>query len=684
VIKLEMLNPTVPTVSPEWLEADGLGGFASGTVSGARTRRYHGLLVTALRPPADRVVLVNGVEAWVETARGSVALSCHHYAPDIVYPDGSERIVAFQPEPWPRWVFGLPDGTLVAHELFMTRGSSVVALSWRIVRRSDEGGPVALVVRPLLSGRDVHTVHFENPGFRFEADEEESGVVRWRPYHGLPGVIAISNADYTHDPNWYHNFLFIEDRLREAEFTEDLASPGYFRWQLGKEDAVLLFSTDLNDLGDPVAPESLMRRLRSAELDRRRGFRSPLERSADAFHVGAPDGATLIAGYPWYCDQARDVFLSLPSLFIDAGRLDVAGEVLRTWADRLSGGMLPRSLHDLPPSYDSVDASLLFVLAADRYLEAATAAEFPIPDAEVRTLRAAAEEVIDAYSRGTRAGIRADSDGLLACGEPGTALTWMDRTIGDWVVTPRVGKPVEVQALWINALAAVNGYSPRWRPRLDLARAAFASRFWSGELGWLHDVVDVDHRPGAVDPTMRPSQILAVGGLPLQLLGGLRAARVVQAVEHRLWTPAGLRSLDAEATGYSGKYVGGIRQRDASAHRGSAWPWLLAPFVSAWLRVRGDTPATRAEARARFLTPLRRQLGSLGVHHMPEVADGDPPHTPRGAPFHASGLAALLTLERALDTVPTASAHRHPARHPGRRDRQHEAAAGESTLSAFS
>lgn len=680
-----MSNPIVPTVSPEWLEADGLGGFATGTVSGARTRRYHGLLVTALRPPADRVVLVNGVEAWVETTRGSVALSSHHYEPDIVYPDGSERIVSFQPDPWPRWVFGLPDGTLIAHEIFVTRRSPIVALAWRVLRRPAEGGPVALIVRPLLSGRDVHTVHVENPDFRFDADEEEAGVVRWRPYHGLPGVVAVSNAEYSHDPQWYNNFLFIEDRLREAEFTEDLASPGFFRWQVGKEDAVLLLSTDLNDLGEPDAPEALMGRLRTAELERRRRFRSPLERSADAFHVRAPDGATLIAGYPWYCDQARDVFLSLSPLFTDAGRLEVAGEVLRTWADRLSGGMLPRSLHDRPPAFDSVDASLHFVLAVARYLDAAEAERFPIPADEARVLRSAAEEVIDAYSRGTRAGIRADSDGLLACGEPGSALTWMDRAIGDWVVTPRIGKPVEVQALWINALSAVSRFSSRWRPRLDLARAAFSDRFWSGDRGWLYDVVDVDHRPGAVDPTLRPNQILAVGGLPLQLVGGLRAARVVQAVERRLWTPAGLRSLDVEASGYSGRYVGGIRQRDASAHRGSSWPWLIAPFVSAWLRVRGDTPATRAEARARFLSPLRRQLGSLGIHHMPEVADGDPPHTARGAPFQASGLAALVSVERALAVpVPASITHSHPERRQGWRGRQHDTAAGGPTLSASS
>jgi predicted glycogen debranching enzyme len=286
--------------------------------------------------------------------------------------------------------------------------------------------------------------------------------------------------------------------------------------------------------------------------------------------------------------------------------------------------MLPRSLNDGPPTYDSVDASLWFVLAADRYLRAATEAGMDLPSDESRALGQSIEEVVDAYTRGTRAGIRADNDGLLACGEPGTALTWMDRAIGDWVVNPRAGKPVDVQALWINALTVASELSPRWRARLELARASFTARFWSEAHGWLYDVVDLDHRPGAVDATLRPNQILAVGGLPIPVLTGLRAARVVEAIERKLWTPVGLRTLSPGAAGYAGRYLGGIRQRDASAHRGSAWPWLMAPFVSAWLRVRGDTPATRAEARARFLAPLRRQLGVMGINHLPEVADGDP------------------------------------------------------------
>ncbi|HEU4333121.1 MAG TPA: amylo-alpha-1,6-glucosidase, partial [Candidatus Eisenbacteria bacterium] len=249
---------------------------------------------------------------------------------------------------------------------------------------------------------------------------------------------------------------------------------------------------------------------------------------------------------------------------------------------------------------------------------------------------------------GTRFGIRLDEDGLLACGEPGVQLTWMDAKIGDWVVTPRTGKPVEVQALWINALRIGADLAAEWGPRYEKARAAFEARFWDDEAGALYDVVDVNHVPGAVDAAFRPNQIFAVGGLPIAVLDGERARRVVDAVEERLLTPVGLRSLAPDAVGYAPRYEGGVLQRDGSYHQGTVWPWLIGPFVEAWVRVRGDSAEAKVEARERFLTPLLAHLDTAGLGHVSEIADADPPHAPRGCPFQAWSVAEALRLERVV------------------------------------
>jgi predicted glycogen debranching enzyme len=256
--------------------------------------------------------------------------------------------------------------------------------------------------------------------------------------------------------------------------------------------------------------------------------------------------------------------------------------------------------------------------------------------------------VLAGYSRGTRYGIRLDEDGLLAAGTAGVQLTWMDAKAGDWVVTPRAGKPVEVEALWLNALWAAGHWTARWKAVFQRGLSAFRDRFWNAARQSLHDVVDVDHCPGITDARVRPNQILAVGGLPLCLLDEVRARRVVDTVEARLLTPLGLRSLDPDDHDYRGRYTGGVLERDGAYHQGTVWPWLAGPFAEAWLRVREDTRPAREEARARFLVPLIEHLDAAGIGHVSEIADGDAPHTPRGCPFQAWSVAEALRLERTL------------------------------------
>jgi predicted glycogen debranching enzyme len=640
----------------EWLEADGLGGFASGTANLVRTRRYHALLLVATTPPTGRVVLVNGFEAWVETPAGRFPISSQSYAPDVIHPDGQARIEAFEADPWPHWTFQLEDGTRVAQEVLISRKAGATLLGWKLLQ---ERPGVSLVVRPLLSGRDYHALHQENPVFRFDAAQRLSSVT-WRPYDGIPPIVASSNGIYEHDPVWYSDFLYSEERARGLDFSEDLASPGLFRFDLSAGEAVILLST--RPTAPTEDPTSLARRLRGAEKRRRAAFPSRLDRAADDYLVRRGKGKTIVAGYPWFTDWGRDTFIALRGLCLATGRLGDAREILLQWAGTVSEGMLPNRFPDEgdSPEYNSVDASLWFVVAVHDYLAACERAGQRVAVADRKALAEAVGAILDGYATGTRYGIRADADGLLAAGVPGVQLTWMDAKVGERVITPRIGKPVELQALWANALWIGARLTGGWEALALKSAMSFGARFWNEEGGFLYDVVDCDHIAGTADSRFRPNQILAVGGLPFPLLQEDRARQVVDAVEQRLWTPLGLRSLAPDDPAYRGRYEGGVEQRDGAYHQGTVWPWLAGPFVEAWVRVRGKTAAARRQAREKFLAPLLRHRDCAGLGHISEIADGDPPHTPRGCPFQAWSVGETLRLDRLVLGEPTPKGETEP------------------------
>jgi predicted glycogen debranching enzyme len=523
--------------------------------------------------------------------------------------------------------------------LFAVKGSPITALSWRL-RGSRPG--VTLHVRPLLSGRDYHSTHHENGAFRFDADVTGERVT-WHPYDGLPPVSAVSNGRYSPGPDWYRNFQYEEERARGLDDVEDLASPGVFAWNLSSP-AVMMLTTDPEMLPSDL-PLTAFHTLREAERTRRT-FPSALHRAADSYLVRRGSGKTIVAGYPWFTDWGRDTFVALRGLCIASGRLDDARRILVEWAGAVSDGMLPNRFPDRGEAaeFNSVDASLWYVLAVNDCLARADADGHVLPAGDRDVLRAAVEAIVSGYAAGTRYGIRMDVDGLLACGVPGVQLTWMDAKIGDWVVTPRVGKPVEIQALWLNALSIASRWSGRWKAPFEIGLEAFRSRFWNAADEALFDVVDVDHVPGKVDASIRPNQILAVGGLPLMLLEKDIALRVLNTVESRLLTPMGLRSLAPGSPGYAPRYEGNGAERDSKYHQGTVWPWLLGPFVEAWIRVHGATAANKRTARQRFLAPLLELAGRAGGQ-LPEIADAEPPHPPRGCPAQAWSVGEVLRME---------------------------------------
>ncbi len=635
-------NPAV-----EWLETDGLGGFASGTISTRRTRRYHAWLLAAATPPTGRMVLVNGGDVRIETNQETVSLSSQQYAPDVFVPASPPPIISFDAAPWPRWIFRLPGGEAVQQEILSVHGRPLTIVRWSLTESSGSQ-PVRLTVRPFFSGRDYHALHRENPEFNFTPESDGQRLV-WSPYAGVGPIHVWSNSDYVHEPVWYRNFLYAEERRRGLDCIEDLAAPGTFHWDLQAGQAWLLLSSEPfsgDEASEIAAPQYAIRCI-AEERTRRGRFASPQHCAADAYIVRRGRGRTIVAGYPWFTDWGRDTFIALRGLCFSTGRFDVAEDILLGWSGHVSEGMLPNRFPDagLEPEYNSVDASLWYVNAVADFLRRAPQAGHCVT-AEVRyRLVTAVEQILRGYSQGTRYRIRRDVDGLIAAGEPGVQLTWMDAKVGDWVVTPRIGKPVEIQALWLNAVFAFRELSPDYETWFREGSESFPGRFWNPEKQCLFDVVDAGHEAGRVDASIRADQIFAAGGLPRGLLPAQQARAVVDCVERELLTPWGLRTLSPSDAAYHGHYAGDVVSRDAAYHQGTVWPWLLGAFVEAWLRVRDGLPVDRQQARNRFLAPMEQHLQAAGWGHLAEVADGDPPHTPGGCPFQAWSLGEFLRLK---------------------------------------
>ena len=634
----------------EWLEADGLGGFASGTAGLARTRRYHALLLAATKPPAGRVALVAGFDAFVLREGRREAISAQSYEPGERSPDGAQRLERFETEPWPTWTFRLSDGACIVQQLFATEGAPRVVVTWRLCDAN--GAPLAgrLVVRPFLAGRDYHALAADaeqHPSLLAPPQRAGDRLVFAMP-PSAPAVEVFANAEYVHAPHVYRGFHYAEECDRGFAHREDLASPGELTFDLAQGEACWVVGVDGATPANVASARQLVDSLRHAECTRRAAFATPLERAADAYVVRRGGGETIVAGYPWFTDWGRDTFIALRGLCLATGRLDAARRILLEWAGasrrRHAAESLRRSRREARSTTRSTHrsgSSCACTSCSPRPSAAAPACHEPSG-----ALLGAVDAILCGYARGTRLPHPPRRDGLLAAGEPGVQLTWMDARIGDRVVTPRIGKPAEIQALWWNALVLASAHDARWKGLAERAHRSFSTRFWNHERGFLYDVVDADHVPGAVDASFRPNQIFAIGGLPYALLEGDRARRVIDAVERALWTPLGLRSLAPSEPGYAPRYEGGPRERDGAYHQGTVWPWLLGAFVEAWLRVRGDGASARAEARVRFLAPLYAHLEGAGLGHVSEIADGDAPHTPRGCPFQAWSLAELLRLER--------------------------------------
>jgi predicted glycogen debranching enzyme len=629
----------------EWLETNGLGGFSSSTITGLNTRRYHGLLVAATRPPVGRMVLLSKLEETLVIDGHPLDLSVNRY-PGVVHPQGFRCLKQFRLDPFPIFTYEV-NGVAVEKSVFMIQGENTVVVQYQLLRSPAAVRSLGLFLRPLIAFRDYHSTTHENGALNGSVGQEP-GLAALAPYPGLPTLYLAHNAlDLQPSGDWYRNFEYDAERERGLDYQEDLFCPLLFRFDLDASKAAsILASTEPHDVARAAE-------YRAAEIARRKSLREgapaaddftrALAVAADQYLVARGNLKTVIAGYHWFSDWGRDTMISLPGLALATGKYDVARDILREFAQTVNQGMLPNRFPDSggPPEYNTVDATLWFFEAARAYLACTGDREF-LRDELYSVFR----NIVAWHVRGTRYGIKVDPGGLLASGEPGVQLTWMDAKVGDWVVTPRRGRPVEIQALWYNALRILESLAHSFEDApaqnlygtmATLAQWSFNRLFWNEKADCLYDGIDEN---GIPDASIRPNQIFAVS-LPHSMLSPDRAKRVVAKVQHALLTPYGLRSLAPDDPQYHGHYTGDQASRDRAYHQGTVWPWLLGPFLTAYLKVNDHTAAARDQV-AEWLKHIETHLADAGLGHISEIFEGDPPHRPAGCIAQAWSVAEIL------------------------------------------
>jgi len=647
----EVCNDLRVASEREWLITNGIGGYASGTVAGTLTRRYHGLLVAALQPPVGRTLLLTKLDETATYGGQTYPLSTDRWASDQVEPRGFLHLERFHLEgTTPVWTFALADA-LLEKRVWMQHGANTTYVRYDLVRGSRR---LALSVKALVNYRDHHgNTHAGDWRMRVERVAHGLRVTAFED--AVPLCILSDRAETRPQHIWYRDYFLSTESYRGLDALDDNLYAGQFRAVLEPgESLTVVASTERapnldggQSYGERRTYEEGL--LAQSDLPAKSNdghaatpdWVQHLVLAADQFIVRRaltddPDGRSVIAGYPWFGDWGRDTMIGLPGLLLVTRRHGEAARVLRTFAHFVDQGMLPNRFPDEgdKPEYNTVDATLWYFEAVRAY-HAATG-----DDALLRDLFPVLEDIVEWHVRGTRYNIHVDpADGLLYAGEPGVQLTWMDAKVGDWVVTPRIGKPVEVNALWYNALCCLLEFAhclgEPTDPYADLekqVRRGFA-RFWDEGRGYCQDVID---GPRGDSPALRPNQLLAVS-LPHSPLDPDQQRAVVDVCARHLLTSHGLRSLAPDDPDYIGRYGGDQRQRDAAYHQGTVWAWLIGPFVSAHLRVYGN----RDQARS-LLRPLSRHIAAHGVGSISEIFDGDPPFTPRGCIAQAWSVAEVL------------------------------------------
>ena len=654
----EICGDLASAESREWLVTNGIGGYASGTVAGSQTRRYHGLLVAALQPPLGRTQLVSAIDEIVHFAGADFSLATHRWASGAVDPKGFLLLDDFHLEgSTPVWTYALADA-LLEKRVWMRQGENTTYIQYTLVRGS---APLELELKALVNYRDFHSLT-QAGDWRMNIAPVEHGV-KVLAFDGAT-PFYLKSVSLTCEPrhDWYHGCYLSEETARGLSDCDDRLFAALFRAKLETGASATLIVTTEPAASLDVETARAERANHDVKLFHEWQAKNPafaeespswhwqLILAADQFIVQRtlpeePDGRSIIAGYHWFGDWGRDTMIALPGLTLVTGRADVARQILLAFSRYVDAGMLPNNFPDAggQPEYNTVDAALWYFESIRQYFEATQ------DTATLQKLFPVLAGMIDAHIAGTRFNIHVDpSDGLLFAGGPGVQLTWMDAKVGDWVVTPRTGKPVEINALWINALETMAGFARQlarpgdaYEKLANKAKSNF-QKFWNVDRNCCFDVID---SPGiGNDPALRPNQIFAVS-LPVSPLTAAQQKAVVDICARRLLTSHGLRSLAPGEAGYAGHYGGSPRDRDAAYHQGTVWGWLLGPFALAHHRVYHDP-----EAALRFLEPLGRQIYASGLGTLSEIFDGDAPFMPRGCIAQAWTVAEVLRAWHAIQS----------------------------------
>ncbi|NJL62313.1 MAG: glycogen debranching protein [Methylacidiphilales bacterium] len=650
--------------SREWLVTNGIGGFACGTVAGLLTRRYHGLLVAALKPPLGRTLLLTKLDETAVYDNHTYPLHANRWADSIVSPQGFRHIERFRLEGTiPVWDFACGDA-LLEKRVWMQQGENTTYVQYSLRRGTQ---PLKLTLKAMVNHRDYHSSTQAN-GWKMAIEEVEGGI-SVTAYPGATSLYLFAEtpiAQSTRLPraiaspvhNWYYGFDLAVERYRGLSDSEDHLHAGTFQITLNPGESFTFVASTQNQVKSSNSKQNgetalksrhtyeqklleLCKNQYSSKFSESPAWIEQLVLAADQFIVERssaeePHGKTIIAGYPWFGDWGRDTMISLPGLTLATGRPEVARSILRTFAKYVDMGMLPNRFPDAGeiPEYNTVDATLWYFEAIRAYHSATE------DDTLLEQLFPVLADIIDWHCRGTRYNIHLDAaDGLLYAGENGTQLTWMDAKVDNWVVTPRIGKPIEINALWYNALRTMANFARRigkphqeYNAIADRTLVKF-SRFWNPKTNYCYDVLDT---PDGNDGSLRPNQLFAVS-LPESPLSSIQQRSVVDICGRFLLTSYGLRSLSSGETNYQGNYAGNQYQRDSAYHQGTVWGWLLGAFVSAHLKVYNN----HAQAR-KFLEPMANHLCDRGVGSLSEIFDGDAPFTPRGCFAQAWTVAEVL------------------------------------------
>ena len=654
-------------LTKEWLVTNGRGGYAASSILNINTRRYHGLLVAAPQDPADRFVLVAGLEehcslgahsmtlATGGTAPGSGvhALSNHEYHDGTIHPQGYLSLARFELDHLlPIWTYSF-GSTLIEKRIWMVHGEDTTVVSYRLLT---EGELVNLMVRPLCALRHFHYHQHAPRTIELSAANKTAHV--YLPDRSLQAFITAPSGTFQSDPAWYWHFAHREERTRGLDTNEDLYAPGTFTLPLSSEAPTYLILSATAQLPSMLEQSYAKEHHRRSSLLKRvqldPAWIQTLTIAADAFVISRPipdsaeSGTSIIAGYHWFADWSRDSMISLPGLLLAQGRLKESASMLRSYSRLIHQGMLPNRFvgGDTQLEWNSVDGTLWYVVALyEHYLASKD-------KALIKELFGSLHEIIEWYSQGTRFGIHVDtSDSLLFAGERGVQLTWMDAKVGDWVVTPRVGKPVEINALWYNALSIASTFATLLRQKklkafydihLERVHQGF-QRFYDAEAGYLSDVLDTPEafrspttKPDGRDSTLRPNQLLAVS-LPFSPVSRPLQKAIVDSCADALYTPVGLRSRAADGATYCGRYQGSPLERDRAYHQGTVWAWLLGPFLTAHLKVYRERSRTK-----QLLLGIEPHLNDGCIGSINEIFSGDVPHNPAGCVAQAWSVGEVL------------------------------------------